>query len=50
VLPEDIKALLHPVIAHRLIIRPEAELRGRTTPAVLADILKETPLDLGSVA
>jgi MoxR-like ATPase len=50
VLPDDVKALLRPVLGHRLIIRPESELRGRTTQVVLADILKETPLDLGNLS
>ena len=50
VLPEDIKTMAPAVLAHRLVLRPEAELRGRTTQAVMAELLAETPLDLGSVA
>ena len=50
VLPEDIKLLVPIVLAHRMVLRPEAELRGRTARAVLDEILKETPLDLGAVA
>ncbi|MBN2086512.1 MAG: MoxR family ATPase [Anaerolineales bacterium] len=49
VLPEDIKTMAPAVLAHRLVLRPEAELRGRTTPAVMEELLAETPLDLGSV-
>jgi MoxR-like ATPase len=37
------------VLAHRLVLRPEAELRGQTTQAVLEALLAETPLDLGTV-
>ncbi|POM23292.1 ATPase family associated with various cellular activities (AAA) [Actinomadura rubteroloni] len=37
--PEDVKALAVPVIAHRLIVTPEAELRGRTGADVVADVL-----------
>jgi MoxR-like ATPase len=49
VIPDDIKYLVPAALGHRLIIRPEAELRGRTTQSVLVDILKSIPLDLGSV-
>ncbi len=50
VLPEDIKTMAPAVLAHRMVLRPEAELRGRTTQAVMEELLAETPLDLGSVA
>ena len=49
VLPEDIKALVPLALAHRLILKPEAELRGRSAILILEDILEKTPLDLGSV-
>jgi MoxR-like ATPase len=49
VIPEDIKTLVPLTLAHRLILKPEAELRGRTAPAILDDVLEKTPLDLGSV-
>ncbi len=49
VIPEDIKYLALPTLCHRLIVRPEAELRGRNAHTVLADLLKNTPLDLGKV-
>ena len=47
VLPDDIKALVQPIWRHRLLVRPESALRGRTTAAILAGILAETTLDLG---
>jgi len=47
VLPDDIQILLPAVLTHRLIISPEAELRGRTPKGVLADLIAKTPLDLG---
>jgi MoxR-like ATPase len=50
VLPEDVKSMAPAVLAHRLVLRPEAELRGRTTRAVMEELLAETPLDLGSIA
>jgi MoxR-like ATPase len=46
VIPDDIKFLVPFTLAHRLVVKPEAELRGRTTSAVLADILSQTPLDI----
>jgi MoxR-like ATPase len=49
VIPEDIKTLVPLTLAHRLILNPEAELRGRTADSILADILENTPLDLGTV-
>jgi MoxR-like ATPase len=46
VLPDDIKALAPLTLAHRLIVKPESQLRGRTSRAILADILQQTPLEL----
>jgi MoxR-like ATPase len=50
VIPEDIKTLVPLTLAHRLILKPEAELRGRTALLILEDVLEKTPLDLGSVS
>ncbi|MBC8160777.1 MAG: MoxR family ATPase [Roseiflexaceae bacterium] len=47
VLPDDIKALAVPVLRHRLLLRPESALRGRTAAAVLQAVLAETELELG---
>ncbi|HEX2997772.1 MAG TPA: MoxR family ATPase [Anaerolineales bacterium] len=49
VTPDDIKVLAPLTLSHRLILKPEAELRGRTSKAILEDVLEKTPLDLGSV-
>jgi MoxR-like ATPase len=49
VIPEDVKTLVPLTLAHRLILRPDAELRGRTAHSILDDVLEKTPLDLGSV-
>ena len=49
VIPDDIKTLVPLTLSHRLILKPEAELRGRTAEAILEDVLEKTPLDLGSV-
>ncbi len=50
VLPDDIKYLVPYTMAHRLIIKPEAELRNRTSKGILDDILANTPLDIGKLA
>ncbi len=47
VIPDDIKLLAPATLAHRLLARPESELRGRTTGRILADILENTPLEIG---
>ncbi|MES9543719.1 AAA family ATPase [Actinomadura sp. NPDC000600] len=43
IVPEDVKALAVPVIAHRLIVTPEAELRGRSGADVVAEALGGVP-------
>ena len=49
VIPDDIKYLVPASMAHRLIVKPEAQLRGRGASAILEDVLQRTPLDLGRV-
>lgn len=41
VLPDDILELANPVMQHRLILNPEARLRGRTTAGVLESIIEQ---------
>ena len=43
VVPDDVKALAEPVLAHRLNLDPESEFDGVTPGAVIAQILVETP-------
>jgi len=50
VIPEDVKELVLVTLAHRLMLRPESELRGKTVRNVLEDILHNTPLELGALA
>jgi MoxR-like ATPase len=50
VLPDDIKYLAPYTLAHRLIVKPEAELRNRTAQGVLDDIIASTALDIGKLA
>jgi MoxR-like ATPase len=42
--PDDVKAILAPVLNHRLIIRPEAQMRGVTVQEVLAQISDSVPV------
>lgn len=46
--PEDVKALAGPVLAHRLILTPEAELSGRTGPDVIEEVLATVELNSGA--
>jgi MoxR-like ATPase len=46
VIPDDIKQLAPLTLAHRLILKPESQLRGRTVKSVLGDILDRTELSL----
>jgi len=43
VVPEDVLALAAPVLAHRLILAPEARATGVTVEEVVAEALDETP-------
>ncbi len=42
VIPEDIEDIIHPVIRHRLLLLPDAEMEGITTDRVISDILNNT--------
>jgi MoxR-like ATPase len=50
VLPDDVKSLAGPVWRHRLLLRPESALRGRSAATVLGNVLAETTLDLGEAS
>ncbi|QNK83098.1 MoxR family ATPase [Nakamurella sp. PAMC28650] len=41
VTPDDIKTLAEPVLAHRILLDPEAEFAGMTVPGVLARVLTD---------
>jgi MoxR-like ATPase len=43
-IPDDVKLAAVPVLRHRLVLRPEAELEGFDTDRVVADILAATSL------
>jgi MoxR-like ATPase len=44
VLPDDIKSLVIPVLAHRLILKEEERLRGETPEHFLEEIIKQIPV------
>jgi MoxR-like ATPase len=44
VVPDDIKALAEPVLAHRLLVSPEAQLQGISSANALADVLAQVPV------
>ncbi|MCP4538304.1 MAG: MoxR family ATPase [Chloroflexi bacterium] len=49
VIPDDVKMLVPLTLAHRLIVKPESQLRGRTAEAILTEILERTDLDIGEL-
>ncbi|HET7036312.1 MAG TPA: MoxR family ATPase [Thermomicrobiaceae bacterium] len=40
VLPDDVKAVSLPVLAHRIVLSPEARLRGRDVREVIAEVMR----------
>ncbi len=49
VIPDDIQYLAPAVLTHRLVLSPEAELRGRVTASILQDVITQVPLEIGSL-
>jgi MoxR-like ATPase len=50
VLPDDVQDLAVPVLAHRLLATPEAQVAARTPEQVVADLVARTPLPDGPPA
>jgi MoxR-like ATPase len=46
VLPEDLKTLVGPVFAHRVLLSADAQLRGVTAAEVLDDAIRSVPVPL----
>ena len=44
VIPDDIKALAEPVLGHRIILRPNAEMQGSSASKVVASLLEREPV------
>jgi MoxR-like ATPase len=47
VVPDDVKALAVPVLAHRLLVTPEAQLQGITPSDALGEVLRAVPVPGG---
>src|SRR5881398_1182688 len=45
VLPDDVKALAAPTLAHRLIMQPQARLKDLAATTVIAEILASVPVE-----
>jgi MoxR-like ATPase len=50
VLPDDIKSLAIPTLAHRIIISPSARIKNISSEAILQDILQSVPVPGSRVA
>ena len=50
VIPDDVKALVTPVLAHRVIVTADAVMGGRTQYAVLDELVGEVPVPVGGTA
>jgi MoxR-like ATPase len=40
VIPDDVKAASRPVLRHRIMLRPEADLEGITPDQILEEVVK----------
>jgi len=48
-LPDDVKALAHPVLAHRLVPTTDARIRDRTAVDILEEVLEAVPVPVESL-
>ena len=44
VIPDDVKAVMRPVLIHRMILRPEAQMRGATIEEIVEGIAQGIPV------
>jgi MoxR-like ATPase len=44
VLPDDVKSLARPVLAHRLLLSPQAQSRGRTQDDLINELISTVPV------
>ncbi len=47
VTPDDVKEMAPLTLPHRLMVRPESQLRGRDATVIVAEILERMALDIG---
>ncbi len=50
VIPDDVKGLAAPVLAHRVIVTADAVMSGRTTGAILEELLQDVPVPVSGKA
>jgi MoxR-like ATPase len=50
VLPDDIKALAEPILAHRIVVHPSARLKKATSDHVIHEIVARLPIPEGASA
>ena len=43
--PDDVRRLVKPVLSHRLVLKPEAQLEGLTVEEIIEETLKELPVE-----
>ena len=46
-LPDDVKTLVEPVLAHRLLVTPEAQLGGIHPADALGEAIRSVPVPTG---
>lgn len=44
VIPDDVKELALPILRHRVLLRPEAEIEGLTTDSLLRNVIESQPV------
>ncbi|MCD6290504.1 MAG: MoxR family ATPase [Anaerolineae bacterium] len=49
VIPDDIKWLAIPVLAHRLILSPDARLRGQSAQEILSEVIERVPVPVEEI-
>lgn len=44
VAPDDVKSILDPVLNHRIIVRPDAQMRGTTASEIIDEVSSSVPV------
>jgi MoxR-like ATPase len=44
VTPDDVKALLEPILNHRMVLQPEAQMRGTSIAKTIEDVTGSVPV------
>ena len=48
--PDDVKALARPVLSHRVLLNPEARLRGRTVEYIISEVVGQVEVPVEPLA